>query len=113
MLICLATVGVGTAMVYPTFLTLVADNTHPSQRSQSLGIFRFWRDFGYVGGAVAAGLFSDMFGVEVVLLATGILTVCASAFSEIRMVQQPPVSGAQEAAKIRSREREALTKEAD
>ncbi|MFD3001651.1 MFS transporter [Pontibacter toksunensis] len=89
MLFALAAVGAGTAMVYPTFLTLVADNTHPSQRSQSLGIFRFWRDFGYVGGAVAAGLFSDLFGAEVVLLGAGILTVGTGLFSELRMQQQP------------------------
>ncbi|GAB3536709.1 MFS transporter [Pontibacter brevis] len=98
-LIALAAVGTGTAMVYPTFLTLVADNTHPSQRSQSLGIFRFWRDFGYVAGAVAAGLFSDMFGAEAVLLGAGILTAGAGIFSELRMVRQPLSSGPQEAAK--------------
>jgi MFS family permease len=96
MLLSLAAVGAGTAMVYPTFLTLVADNTHPSQRSQSLGIFRFWRDFGYVGGAVAAGLVGDMFGAEVVLLCAGILTVSAGVLSEIRMLQHPITSAPQE-----------------
>jgi len=99
MLVALATVGIGTAMVYPTFITLVADNTHPSQRSQSLGIFRFWRDFGYVAGAVAAGLFSDMFGAEVVLLGAGIVTVGAGVFSEIRMQQNPLASVAHTTAK--------------
>ncbi|MCC9166865.1 MFS transporter [Pontibacter harenae] len=89
MLAALATVGAGTAMVYPTFLSLVADNTHPSQRSQSLGIFRFWRDFGYVAGAVAAGVFGDLFGAEVVLLGAGILTITAGVFSEMRMRRQP------------------------
>ncbi|WP_347158078.1 MFS transporter [Pontibacter chitinilyticus] len=85
MLLTLAAVGAGTAMVYPIFNAVVADNTHPSQRSQSLGIFRFWRDFGYVGGAVAAGLFSDMFGVSAVLLGAGLLTISAGIFSQIRM----------------------------
>jgi len=89
MLAALATVGIGTAMVYPTFMTLVADNTHPVQRSQSLGIFRFWRDFGYVAGAVAAGLFSDKFGPEVVLLGTGIMTIGAGVFSALRMQRHP------------------------
>lgn len=93
MLISLATVGIGTALVYPTFLTLVADNTHPVQRSQSLGIFRFWRDFGYVAGAVAAGFFSDKFGAEVVLLGAGLITIGAGIFSEFRM-RQHPVSAA-------------------
>src|SRR5690606_25632623 len=77
--------GAGTALVYPNFLSVVAENTHPAQRPQSLGIFRFWRDFGYVAGAVAAGVFSDLFGVEFVLLGTAILTVGAGVLSEIRM----------------------------
>ncbi|MCJ8167323.1 MFS transporter [Pontibacter sp. E15-1] len=89
MLLALAAVGLGTAMVYPTFLTLVADNTHPSQRSQSLGIFRFWRDFGYVGGALAAGVIGDLFGAEVVLLGAGILTIGAGVISEVRMLRHP------------------------
>ena len=104
MLLALAGVGAGTAMVYPTFLTLVADNTHPSQRSQSLGIFRFWRDFGYVGGAVAAGLFSDRFGAEVVLLGAGLLTVGAGVFSEIRMLPHPLHSSTQKLDKPKRRE---------
>src|SRR5688572_6822052 len=49
--------GIGTALVYPNFINVVAENTHPFQRPQSLGIFRFWRDFGYVAGAVLAGIF--------------------------------------------------------
>jgi MFS family permease len=33
--------GVGTAVVYPTFLSAMADYTNPSQRAQSIGVFRF------------------------------------------------------------------------
>lgn len=81
----LVVLGAGTALVYPNFLSVVAENTHPNQRPQSLGIFRFWRDFGYVAGAVAAGLFSDLFGLEAVLLGTALLTVGAGILSEVRM----------------------------
>ncbi|WP_162426653.1 MFS transporter [Pontibacter pudoricolor] len=81
----LVILGAGTAMVYPNFLAVVAENTHPSQRPQSLGIFRFWRDFGYVAGAVAAGVFSDMFGLGAVITGTAILTVGAGVMSELRM----------------------------
>ncbi|MFD2516135.1 MFS transporter [Pontibacter locisalis] len=77
--------GAGTALVYPNFLAVVAENTHPSQRPQSLGIFRFWRDFGYVAGAVAAGVFGDLFGLQAVILGTAILTVGAGLLSEYRM----------------------------
>lgn len=39
--------GWGTAMVYPTFLATIAENTHPIERAKSIGIFRLWRDSGY------------------------------------------------------------------
>ncbi|MEJ8803384.1 MFS transporter [Pontibacter sp. H249] len=81
----LVILGAGTALVYPNFLSVVAENTHPSQRPQSLGIFRFWRDFGYVAGAVTAGVFSDLFGLQTVILGTAILTVGAGLLSEYRM----------------------------
>lgn len=81
----LVLLGAGTALVYPNFLSVVAENTHPSQRPQSLGIFRFWRDFGYVAGAVVAGVFGDLFGLEAVMLGTAILTVSAGLLSEYRM----------------------------
>lgn len=81
----LVILGAGTALVYPNFLSVVAENTHPDQRPQSLGIFRFWRDFGYVAGAVIAGVFSDLFGLPAVLLGTALLTISAGVFSEVRM----------------------------
>lgn len=81
----LVILGAGTALVYPNFLSVVAENTHPGQRPQSLGIFRFWRDFGYVAGAVAAGVFGDLFGLQAVILGTAILTVSAGLLSEYRM----------------------------
>ncbi|MBJ6119606.1 MFS transporter [Pontibacter sp. BT310] len=81
----LALLGVGTALVYPNFLSVVAENTHPSQRPQSLGIFRFWRDFGYVAGAIVAGVFGDLFGLEAVILGTALLTIAAGLLSEYRM----------------------------
>ncbi|MDX5348431.1 MAG: MFS transporter [Hymenobacteraceae bacterium] len=81
----LVLLGAGTALVYPNFLSVVAENTHPVQRPKSLGIFRFWRDFGYVAGAVAAGIFSDLFGIDAVITGTAVLTVAAGISSEIRM----------------------------
>ncbi|HLF63032.1 MAG TPA: MFS transporter, partial [Saprospiraceae bacterium] len=39
-----AILGIGTAMVYPTFLAAIAQATHPDQRAESLGTFRLWRD---------------------------------------------------------------------
>ena len=67
--------GIGTALVYPTFLSGIAQLTHPTQRAQSLGVFRFWRDLGYAIGALLSGIVADQFGIEVAILSIGIITL--------------------------------------
>jgi MFS family permease len=56
--------GWGTALVYPTFLATVAENTHPSDRANSLGVFRLWRDLGYAIAAFLTGIIADIFGTR-------------------------------------------------
>ena len=77
--------GIGTAIVYPTFLAAVSDHTHPNQRPQSIGIFRLWRDLGYAFGAVLTGLIADQFGLTAPLLVIGLLTILSSLIIMFRM----------------------------
>ena len=84
-LIC-AVLGWGTAMVYPTFLATVADNTHPDDRAKSLGIFRFWRDLGYAIGAALTGILADWLGILAPIAAIGGLTVISAFVIEFRML---------------------------
>jgi MFS family permease len=77
--------GWGTAMVYPTFLATIAENTHPQDRANSLGVFRFWRDLGYAIGAILTGLIADRFGIGSSIIVVGILTIVSSLVIEIRM----------------------------
>ncbi len=70
-----AALGLGTALVYPTFLATIASHTHPQQRAESLGIFRLWRDLGYAIGALMTGLIADHFGITASILAIGAITV--------------------------------------
>ena len=77
--------GLGTALVYPNFLTVIAENTHPYQRAQSMSIFRFWRDSGYVVGAVLSGIVSDRFGIQAAFIAVALITAGAGLLAEIRM----------------------------
>jgi MFS family permease len=51
--------GVGTAMVYPTLIAAVSDASRPRDRARLVGVYRFWRDFGFVLGALIAGLGAD------------------------------------------------------
>ncbi|KXJ97997.1 MAG: major facilitator transporter [Acidobacteria bacterium OLB17] len=77
--------GWGTAMVYPTFLATIAENTHPHDRAKSLGVFRLWRDLGYAIGAILTGLIADAFGIASSIVVIGILTVISSVIIEFRM----------------------------
>ncbi len=77
--------GVGTAMVYPTFLATISDHTHVHDRAKSLGIFRFWRDSGYAIGAIITGLTADYFGATTSIWIIAILTLFSAIFIKIRM----------------------------
>lgn len=69
--------GVGTALVYPTLLSAVADVAPPPIRSSALGVYRFWRDLGFAVGALAMGAMADISNMRVALLATGALTLAS------------------------------------
>ncbi|MBE8189692.1 MAG: MFS transporter [Candidatus Thioglobus sp.] len=47
--------GVGMAMLYPTLGAAVADFAPATERGTLLGIYRFWRDFGYAVAALILG----------------------------------------------------------
>jgi MFS family permease len=70
--------GFGTALVYPTFLATVAENTHPADRANSIGIFRLWRDLGYAIGAILTGILADAFGLDSAIWAVGLLTIASA-----------------------------------
>ncbi|HKK75690.1 MAG TPA: MFS transporter [Saprospiraceae bacterium] len=77
--------GLGTALVYPTFLAAIADATRPDQRAESIGTFRLWRDLGYAIGALISGITADLFGGEYAILLIGLLTVGSSLIIQFRM----------------------------
>jgi len=84
--VCLAfLLGLGTAIVYPTFLSAMADYTNPSQRAQSIGIFRFWRDSGYAFGAILSIAIASFFEIELSLIVIGLFTLLSAIIIKIRM----------------------------
>ncbi len=70
--------GLGTAMVYPTFLSAIATHTHPLDRAESLGIFRLWRDSGYAVGALLTGVLSAYFSYSISIASIAGLTVLSA-----------------------------------
>lgn len=77
--------GLGTALVYPTFLSTIASATHPQQRAESIGTFRLWRDLGYAFGAILSGIIADLFGIESAIFTIGLLTLLSALIIWIRM----------------------------
>jgi MFS family permease len=69
--------GVGTALVYPTLIAAVSDAVEPRQRAQSVGVYRFWRDAGFVVGALAAGFGADAAGSGPTIAAVAALTAAS------------------------------------
>jgi MFS family permease len=57
-----ALLGVGTALVYPTLIAAASDVAEPRDRASVVGVYRFWRDAGFVAGALLAGLVADALG---------------------------------------------------
>ncbi|MDQ3768658.1 MAG: MFS transporter [Actinomycetota bacterium] len=54
--------GAGTALVYPTLIAAISDAVTPIARAAMVGVYRFWRDMGYVAGALIAGVAADALG---------------------------------------------------
>lgn len=77
--------GWGTAMVYPTFLATVAENTNPRDRAKSIGIFRFWRDLGYAIGAILTGIIADLFSINMAIIFIALLTFASAVIITVRM----------------------------
>jgi MFS family permease len=69
-----ALLGVGTAMVYPTLIAAVSDASQPRDRARVVGVYRFWRDSGFVLGALIAGIGADATSAKTAILIVAVLT---------------------------------------
>jgi MFS family permease len=73
-LVAAVLLGAGTAMVYPTLIAAVSDATQPRDRPRVVGIYRFWRDFGFVLGGLIAGIGADATSTGTAILLVAVLT---------------------------------------
>jgi MFS family permease len=80
--------GVGTALVYPTFLGAIADHSEPRWRASAIGVYRLWRDLGYAVGALVAGGIADRFGIPASVAVVGVLTVASGIVVAVSYSQQ-------------------------
>jgi MFS family permease len=77
--------GIGTALVYPALLAAVGDIAHPSWRGVAVGVYRLWRDLGYVAGALLAGVLSDLLGISAAIGLIAALTALSGVIAAIRL----------------------------
>jgi MFS family permease len=75
--------GVGTALVYPTLIAAISDAVSPVARAPTLGVYRFWRDMGYVVGGLLAGLAADAIGYTGAIAIVAVLTAASGTWVAI------------------------------
>jgi MFS family permease len=80
-----AALGLGTALVYPTLLAAVADVAEPAWRGSAVGVYRLWRDLGFVAGAIVAGVVADAAGMTSAIWAVAVLTAASGIVVALRM----------------------------
>ena len=86
--------GVGTAMAYPALLAAVGDVAHPAWRASAVGVYRLWRDAGFVGGALLSGVIADVFGLVAAIWTVAGVTAVGAAIVAVRMYETHPRAGA-------------------
>jgi MFS family permease len=79
-IIGMSLLGVGTAFVYPTLLAAISDVAHPKWRATSLGVYRFWRDLGFVFGAIGVGFLADVFGASIAINSVAWIALASGVF---------------------------------
>jgi MFS family permease len=72
--------GIGTALVYPTLLAAISDVASPKWRATSLGVYRFWRDLGFVFGAIGIGFIADLSSNGIAIQLVGWIAIASGIF---------------------------------
>jgi len=75
-----ALLGLGTALVYPTLIAAVSDVVQPGDRAATIGVYRFWRDSGFVAGALLVGFGADAIGSAKTIALVAALTGVSGLF---------------------------------
>jgi MFS family permease len=77
--------GLGTALVYPTLLAVIADVAEPVWRGSAVGVYRLWRDLGFAIGAIVAGVVTDAVGIAAAVWLVAAITAASGIVVLVRM----------------------------
>ncbi|MGH2767584.1 MAG: MFS transporter [Actinomycetota bacterium] len=80
--------GAGTALAYPTLLALVGDLASARWRASAMGAYRFWRDLGFVVGALGIGAVADAAGRGAAILGVAAASLVSGAVAH-RWIPEP------------------------
>lgn len=72
--------GIETALVCPILLAAISDIANPKWRATSLGVYRFWRDLGFVFGAIGIGFIADIFNLSIAIQSVAWVTLGSGIF---------------------------------
>jgi MFS family permease len=87
--------GAGTALVYPTLIAAISDAVSPIERAPTVGVYRFWRDCGYVAGGLIAGSVADGLGYGGAIAVVAGLTAASGAWVMFDMPATRDLRGVQ------------------
>ena len=97
--VCAVALGAGTALVYPTLIAAISDAVSPVARAPAVGVYRFWRDMGYVAGGLVAGGVADALGFPGAIAVVAALTAGSGLWVALDLPGPP----AREAGSVRAR----------
>jgi MFS family permease len=83
-----AVLGAGTALVYPTLIAAVSDAVSPVSRASAVGVYRFWRDMGYVAGGLVAGIAADAVGYSGAIALVAGLTAASGLWVAVELREE-------------------------
>jgi MFS family permease len=81
--------GIGTALVYPTLIAAISDAVSPVARAPTVGVYRFWRDMGYVAGGLLAGIAADALSYTAAIAIVAVLTAGSGAWVALDLHSPP------------------------
>jgi len=85
--------GLGTALVYPTLIAAMSDAVTLVARAPVVGVYRFWRDSGYVAGGLIAGTVADALGYGGAIALVAGLTAASGLWVLVDMPPKPSAAG--------------------
>jgi MFS family permease len=75
--------------VYPTLIAAISDAVSPVARAPMVGVYRFWRDMGYVVGGLIAGFVADALGYGGAISIVAAVTAASGLWVAFDMPHRP------------------------